>query len=60
MPAILSTLESHGLVRAAQSSTPWQGAIRAYDVTAAGRTLLERLTAESRIAAGERTQPRVS
>lgn len=49
VPAILSTLESHGLVRAMQSSTPWQGAIRAYDVTATGRTLLERLTAESRI-----------
>jgi hypothetical protein len=46
VPALLATLESHGLIRTVQSSTPWQGARSAYDVTDAGRTLLERLTAE--------------
>ena len=46
VPALLSTLESHGLVRAMQSSTPWTAAQAAYDVTSAGRTLLERLAAE--------------
>jgi hypothetical protein len=52
VPAILSTLESHGLVRAVQGSTPWQGAIRAYGITSAGRTLLERLSAEGQDSAG--------
>lgn len=60
VPALLSTLESHGLVRAVQSSTPWQGAIRAYDVTAAGRTLLERLSAEGTDTRGRQAQHRAS
>lgn len=47
VPALLSTLESHGLVRAMQSSTPWTAAQAAYSVTSAGRFLLERLAAES-------------
>lgn len=47
IPALLAILESNGLVRRLQSSTPWQGAIAAYDITAMGRTLLERLAAES-------------
>jgi hypothetical protein len=46
VPVLLTTLESHGLVRPMQSSTPWQAPRAAYDVTDAGRTLLERLTAE--------------
>jgi hypothetical protein len=46
VPALLSTLESRDLVRAMQSSTPWTAAPAAYDVTNAGRMLLERLAAE--------------
>jgi hypothetical protein len=46
VPALIAILESHGLVRAMQSSTPWQASRAAYDVTSAGRKLLERLTAE--------------
>jgi hypothetical protein len=46
IPALLATLESHGLVRAMQSSTPWTAAQAAYHVTNAGRTLLERLSVE--------------
>jgi hypothetical protein len=46
VPARLSTLESHGLVRAMQCSTPWTAAQAAYDVTNADRMLLERLAAK--------------
>jgi hypothetical protein len=46
VPALLATLESHGLVRALQSSTPWAAAQAAHNVTNAGRMLLERLAAE--------------
>jgi DNA-binding HxlR family transcriptional regulator len=57
LPALLSTLGTHGLVRRVQSPTPWQGAIAAYNVTAAGMSLLERLAAEGsdseRIAAAD-------
>jgi hypothetical protein len=47
IPVLLSTLASHGLVRAEESSTPWQSSNAWYYVTPAGSTLLDRLAAES-------------
>ena len=46
VPVLLTTLQTHGLVRVVQTPTPWQGAIAANEVTTAGRTLLDRLTAD--------------
>jgi hypothetical protein len=48
IPALLWTLESHGLVRAANRPATWGdiGTKPPYNVTAAGRTLLDRLKAE--------------
>lgn len=48
IPPLLATLESHGLVRAEDRMTTWGGVDSkpTYNVTAAGRMLLERLTAD--------------
>jgi hypothetical protein len=46
LPALMWTLEAHGLIRAEASSTPWQAARQAYNVTPAGSQLLERLAAD--------------
>jgi hypothetical protein len=48
VPALLPTLESHGLVRAEDQLATWAGMMskQAYNVTSRGRTLLERLAAE--------------
>ena len=46
LPALIQTLEAHGLIRAMRSSVPWQSSTAAYDITAAGRQLLERLAEE--------------
>jgi len=46
LPSLLSTLEAHGLVRAEPSSTPWQSARQAYNVTEAGSQLLKRLASD--------------
>jgi len=48
VPALLSTLESHGLVRAEDRLATWEamGSKQAYNVTSRGRALLERLAAE--------------
>lgn len=48
IPALVLTLRSHGLVRQIDGPITWAalGSQDTYDVTGAGRTLLERLTAE--------------
>ena len=48
IPALLTTLLSHGLARAEDRLATWDtiGSPQTYTVTAVGRTLLERLTAE--------------
>jgi hypothetical protein len=48
IPALLSTLELHGLVSAASGTASWGGPVSTgpYNITAAGRTLLDRLKAE--------------
>lgn len=48
VPALVLTLQSHGLVRETDGPVTWAGISSkdTYDVTNAGRTLLERLTAE--------------
>jgi hypothetical protein len=48
IPALLWTLESHGLVRTANNPATWSdvGTKPPYNVTTAGRTLLDRLKAE--------------
>ena len=43
LPALIWTLEAHGLIRAEASSTPWQTSRAAYNVTQAASQLLERL-----------------
>lgn len=50
-PALLSTLESHGLVSPEDRLATWGGMMskQAYNVTNAGRTLLERLAAEDEL-----------
>lgn len=40
---VLATLELHGLITSGQSSTPWQSAQSAYQITGAGEQLLSRL-----------------
>jgi hypothetical protein len=47
VPALMWTLEAHGLIRAATSSTPWLSSREAYNLTAAGRRMLDRLAEES-------------
>ena len=49
IPALLATLESHGLVRAEDRLATWGGMMspQVYNITAAGRTLLKRLAAEA-------------
>jgi hypothetical protein len=44
--ALIWTLEAHGLIHSATSSTPWLSSREAYNVTQAGLLMLERLTAE--------------
>ncbi|MGE5136761.1 MAG: hypothetical protein ACM32E_28175 [Gemmatimonadota bacterium] len=44
LPALMWTLESHGLIGTETSSTPWQSSRVAFTVTQAGRQLLDRLT----------------
>jgi len=43
LPALIWTLEGHGLIRAEASSAPWQTSRAAYNVTQAASQLLERL-----------------
>jgi hypothetical protein len=43
LPALIWTLESHGLIQALRSSGPYQSSTGVYSITAAGRQLLERL-----------------
>jgi hypothetical protein len=43
LPALIGTLESHGLIQALRSSTPYQSSTAAYSITAAGNQLLQRL-----------------
>lgn len=43
LPALIGTLESHGLIQALRSSTPYQSSTAAYSITAAGSQLLQRL-----------------
>ena len=43
LPALIWTLEAHGLIRAEASSTPWPTSREAYNVTQAASQLLERL-----------------
>jgi DNA-binding IclR family transcriptional regulator len=48
--ALMSTLEAHGLIRAATGSTPWMPQREAYNITAAGRQLLDRLSEDQQLA----------
>jgi hypothetical protein len=41
LPALIWTLEAHGLIRAEASSAPWQTSRAAYNVTQAASQLLE-------------------
>jgi hypothetical protein len=43
LPALLSTLEAHGLIGSPVTSAPWLASREAYNVTPAGRHLLGRL-----------------
>jgi hypothetical protein len=52
VPALMWTLEAHGLIAAMTASTPWLPSRQAYNLTAAGRRLLDRLEADS-----ENSQP---
>ena len=47
LPALMWTLEAHGLIRSEPGSAPWQSPREPYNVTQAGEQLLERLAADS-------------